>query len=71
YPLPALNRRRYDAKDLDAARDALRAHWRANATPYNATPYNAKPLNATPLAAQIARNELGLVWASAEFTADS
>lgn len=66
YPLPALNRRRYDAKDLDAARDALRAHWRANATPYN-----AKPLNATPLAAQIARNELGLVWASAEFTADS
>ncbi|AJY31680.1 phospholipase D family protein [Burkholderia thailandensis 34] len=66
YPLSALNRRRYDAKDLDTARDALRTHWRANATPYN-----AKPLNATPLAEQIARNELGLVWARAEFTADS
>ncbi|KVD89690.1 phospholipase [Burkholderia sp. ABCPW 14] len=66
YPLPVLNRQRYDATDLDAAREALRAHWRANATPYN-----AKPLNATPLSAQIARDELGLVWAPAEFTADS
>ncbi|WP_083237439.1 MULTISPECIES: phospholipase D family protein [Burkholderia] len=66
YPLPVLNRRHYDAQDLDATRDVLRAHWRDNAAPYN-----AKPLNATPLSEQIARDELGLVWADAEFAADS
>ncbi|KVE38433.1 phospholipase D family protein [Burkholderia sp. TSV86] len=66
YPLPVLNRRHYDAKDLDATRDVLRAHWRDNAAPYN-----AKPLNATPLSEQITRDELGLVWANAEFAADS
>jgi cardiolipin synthase C len=66
YPLSALNHQRFDPHDLDATRDALRAHWRANADPYN-----AKPLNATPLAAQIERNELALVWAPAEFKVDS
>lgn len=66
YPLSALNHQRFDPHDLDATRDALRAHWRANAAPYD-----AKPLNATPLAAQIERNELGLVWAPAEFKVDS
>ncbi|WP_407655489.1 phospholipase D family protein [Burkholderia alba] len=66
YPLSALNHQRFDAKDLDTTRDALRAHWRANAQPYD-----AKPLNATPLAAQIAGDTLGLMWASAEFKADS
>ncbi|PCE31743.1 phospholipase D family protein [Burkholderia ubonensis] len=66
YPLRVLNRQTFDPKDLDAMRDELRAHWRKNAEPYN-----AKPLNATPLAQQIARDELGLVWAPAEFEADA
>ncbi len=39
----------------------LRAHWRNE----------ADPLNATPLAQQIARHELGLIWAPTEFWADS
>ncbi|OJB42368.1 phospholipase [Burkholderia ubonensis] len=66
YPLRVLNHQTFDPKDLDAMRDELRAHWRENAEPYN-----AKPLNATPLAQQIARGELGLVWAPAEFEADA
>ncbi|MBN3757482.1 phospholipase D family protein [Paraburkholderia sp. Tr-20389] len=66
YPLRALNKQKFDPHDLDEMRDELRAHWRKNAEPYN-----AKPLNATPLAAQIASNELQLVWAPAEFKADS
>ena len=66
YPLRELNHQSFDAKDLDAMRDELRAHWRKNAEPYN-----AKPLNATPLAQQIARDELGLVWAPAEFKVDA
>ncbi|KER66655.1 phospholipase [Burkholderia cepacia] len=66
YPLRELNHQSFDAKDLDAMRDELRAHWRKNAEPYN-----AKPLNATPLAQQIARDELGLVWAPAEFEVDA
>lgn len=66
YPLRVLNHQTFDPKELDAMRDELRAHWRKNAEPYN-----AKPLNATPLAQQIARGELGLVWASAEFEADA
>ncbi|WP_431820471.1 phospholipase D family protein [Burkholderia sp. F1] len=66
YPLRVLNRQTFVPKDLDAMRDELRAHWRKNAEPYN-----AKPLNATPLAQQIARDELGLVWAPAEFEADA
>ncbi|KVT55126.1 phospholipase D family protein [Burkholderia ubonensis] len=66
YPLRVLNHQTFDPKELDAMRDELRAHWRKNAQPYN-----AKPLNATPLAQQIARGELGLVWAPAEFEADA
>ncbi len=66
YPLRALNKQKFDAADLDAMRDELRAHWRANADPYN-----AKPLNATPLASQIQKDELGLTWAKAEFKADT
>jgi putative cardiolipin synthase len=66
YPLSLLNHQRFDPHDLDAARDELRRHWHNSADPYD-----AKPLNATPLATQIARNELGLVWAKARFVADS
>jgi cardiolipin synthase C len=66
YPLNALDDQKFDPHDLDAARDELRAHWRKNADPYD-----AKPLNATPLAEQIARHELGLVWADCSFVSDS
>jgi len=66
YPLAALNHQKFKPHDLDAARDALRAHWHRYADPYN-----AKPLNATPLATQIAQNGLGLVWAKCRFAADS
>ena len=66
YPLRVLNQQTFDPKDLDAMRDELRDHWRKNADPYN-----AKPLNATPLARQIARDELELVWAPAEFKVDA
>jgi putative cardiolipin synthase len=66
YPLRALNQQTFSPQELDATRDALRAHWRTNADPYN-----AKPLNATPLAAQIANDSLGLTWAPAEFKADT
>ncbi|WP_415914635.1 phospholipase D family protein [Paraburkholderia sp. J41] len=66
YPLRALNHQKFDAHDLDLARDDLREHWHKDADPYN-----AKPLNATPLAEQIARGELGLVWANCEFVADA
>ncbi|KUY82615.1 phospholipase D family protein [Burkholderia sp. RF4-BP95] len=66
YPLRVLNHQKFDPKDLDAMRDELRDHWRKNADPYN-----AKPLNATPLAQQIARDELELVWAPAEFKVDT
>ncbi|RKT24642.1 putative cardiolipin synthase [Paraburkholderia sp. RAU2J] len=65
YPLRALNKQKFDPKELDQTRDDLRQHWRTNADPYN-----AKPLNATPLAAQIASEQLGLTWARAEFKAD-
>ncbi|MFP4833661.1 phospholipase D family protein [Paraburkholderia sp. BR10879] len=66
YPLRVLNHQKFDAHDLDAARDDLRRHWHESAEPYN-----AKPLNATPLAQQIAGNTLGLVWAKWAFVADS
>ncbi|WP_034176798.1 phospholipase D family protein, partial [Burkholderia ambifaria] len=66
YPLRVLNHQKFDPKDLDAMRDELRDHWRKNADPYN-----AKPLNATPLAQQIARDQLELVWAPAEFKVDA
>jgi cardiolipin synthase C len=66
YPLRALNKQKFDASELDKTRDDLRAHWRQQADPLN-----AKPLNATPLAQQIARGEMGLVWARTEFWVDS
>jgi putative cardiolipin synthase len=66
YALKALNHQTFSQQELDATRDALRAHWRTNADPYN-----AKPLNATPLATQIAKDELGLTWAPAEFKVDT
>jgi putative cardiolipin synthase len=66
YPLRVLNKQHFTTKALDAMRDELRAHWRANAGPYQ-----AKPLNATPLAAQIAQQQLGLTWAPAELSVDS
>jgi len=66
YPLSVLNHQRFDPRELEATRDALRRHWHENADPYN-----AKPLNATPLAAQIAADQLGLVWAKARFVVDS
>jgi putative cardiolipin synthase len=66
YPLRVLNKQKFDPADLDKTRDDLRHHWRTNAEPLN-----AKPLNATPLAQQIARGEMGLVWAPTEFEADS
>jgi cardiolipin synthase C len=66
YPLRALNKQKFDPKQLDQTRDELRKHWHENADPYN-----AKPLNATPLALQIQKDELGLTWAHAEFNADS
>ncbi|MGF6303535.1 putative cardiolipin synthase [Paraburkholderia sp. WC7.3g] len=66
YPLRALNKQKFDQKELDQTRDDLRQHWRSNADPYN-----AKPLNATPLAAQITSERLGITWASAEFSADA
>ncbi|NVH74289.1 phospholipase D family protein [Paraburkholderia sp. JPY432] len=65
YPLRALNKQKFDQKELDQTRDDLRHHWRTNADPYN-----AKPLNATPLAAQITSEQLGLTWADAEFRVD-
>ena len=66
YPLRALNKQKFDPSELDKTRDDLRAHWRQQADPLN-----AKPLNATPLAQQIAREEMGLVWAPTEFHVDS
>jgi putative cardiolipin synthase len=66
YPLRALNKQKFDARELDKTRDDLRKHWREQAEPLN-----AKPLNATPLAQQIAREEMGLVWAPTEFRVDS
>ncbi len=66
YPLRALNKQKFDARELDKTRDDLRKHWREQADPLN-----AKPLNATPLAQQIAREEMGLVWAPTEFRVDS
>jgi len=66
YPLRALNHQTFSPQELDATRDALRAHWRANAAAHD-----AKPLNAAPLATQISEDELGLTWAPAEFKADT
>jgi len=66
YPLSALNKQHFETVDLDATRDALRAHWRDNADAYD-----AKPLDKTPLAERIAQQQLDLTWAQAEFRGDS
>lgn len=66
YPISALDKRHYAADDLRTAREALRAHWRAQAETVG-----AKPLTSEPLAVQISKEELGLVWAHAQFLVDS
>ncbi|MGV2289019.1 phospholipase D family protein [Trinickia sp. YCB016] len=66
YPLSVLNKQHFETADLDATRDALRAHWREDADAYN-----AKPLDKTPLAERIAQQQLDLTWAKAEFRGDS
>jgi cardiolipin synthase C len=66
YPLAALDKHHYEAADLHAARESLREHWRNEAQAVD-----AKPLNDAPLATQIAKGELGLVWAPAQFLFDS
>ncbi len=66
YPLSVRDKHHYKNASLQAARDALRAHWRAEARAVG-----AKPLNDAPLATQIADGELGLVWAPAQFLVDS
>jgi cardiolipin synthase C len=66
YPLGTLDKHHYETADLNATRESLRAHWRAQAQAVG-----AKPLNSAPLAAQIARGQLGLVWAPAQFLVDS
>ena len=66
YPLAAIDKHRYEDNDLSAAREALRVHWRAQATAVG-----AKPLGAAKLDQQIATHSLGLVWAPARFRVDS
>ena len=66
YPLTAIDKHRYEENDLSAAREALRAHWRAQAAAVG-----AKPLTAAKLDQQIATHSLGLVWAPARFSVDS
>ncbi|PMS35673.1 putative cardiolipin synthase [Trinickia symbiotica] len=66
YPLAVRDRHHYKMADLHAAREALRAHWRAEAQAVG-----AKPLNSAPLATQIVDGQLGLVWAPAQFLYDS
>jgi putative cardiolipin synthase len=66
YPLDVVDKHNYEAGALRAARAELRAHWRAQARAVG-----AKPLQAAPLSEQIARQEMGLVWAHATFTVDS
>ncbi len=65
YPLSALNKHHYADSSLEATREALRAHWRAQAQAVG-----AKPLNDAPLATQIAQGQLALVWAPAQFLFD-
>lgn len=66
YPLSAVDKHHFAETDLHAAREALRAHWRAQADAVG-----AKPLRGTPLAEQIAHGQMNLVWASATFSVDS
>ena len=66
YPLSALGKPHFTESDLHQAREALRAHWRAQAQAVG-----AKPLRDAPLAEQIAQAHMGLVWAHATLSADS
>lgn len=66
YPLNALDKHHFADSDLHSAREALRAHWRAQAAAVG-----AKPLRDAPLAQQIAHEQMGLVWAHATFSVDS
>ncbi|MGN6318069.1 phospholipase D family protein [Trinickia sp.] len=66
YPLNVLDKQHFADTDLHSAREALRAHWREQAAAVG-----AKPLRDAPLAQQIAREQLGLVWAHATFSVDS
>ncbi|NRO97410.1 phospholipase D family protein [Paraburkholderia sp. NMBU_R16] len=66
YPVGALEKHRYAPKELHDVREALRAHWRAQAQAVG-----AKPLNGESLDVQISKKELGLVWAPAQFVFDS
>jgi putative cardiolipin synthase len=66
YPLGTLDKHHYETADLNATRESLRAHWRAQAKAVG-----AKPLNGAPLATQIAQGQLGLVWAPAQLLFDT
>lgn len=66
YPVGALEKHRYAPQELHDVREALRAHWRAQAQAVG-----AKPLNGESLDVQISKKELGLVWAPAQFAFDS
>jgi cardiolipin synthase C len=66
YPVGVLEKHRYAPQELHDVREALRAHWRAQAQAVG-----AKPLNGESLDVQISKKELGLVWAPAQFVFDS
>ncbi|CBW74271.1 Cardiolipin synthetase (EC 2.7.8.-) [Mycetohabitans rhizoxinica HKI 454] len=66
YPLKALNRQHFAARDIEKVRVELRQHWRQAANAFG-----ARPLNATPLAQQIRLGQLGLTWAPAQLAVDS
>ncbi|WP_233196121.1 phospholipase D family protein [Trinickia soli] len=66
YPLSAVEKQHFAEADLDTAREALRAHWRAQAQAVG-----AKPLRSARLWEQIAHEQMGLVWANAMFSVDS
>lgn len=66
YPLNVLDKQHFAESDLQSAGEALRAHWRAQATAVG-----AKPLRDAPLAQQIAHEQMGLIWARATFAVDS
>lgn len=66
YPLSAVDKQHFAEADLNTAREALRAHWRAQAEAVG-----AKPLRDARLWEQIAHEQMGLVWANASFSVDS
>lgn len=66
YPLSAVDKQHFAETDLNSAREALRAHWRAQADAVG-----AKPLRSARLWEQIAHEQMGLVWANAAFSVDA